>query len=45
MLDLKGKEQSKEEYIYKEELLHLGYTVDEISIIEKKVSSLDVKNL
>ena len=42
--DLSGKEQNKEEYIYKEELLHLGYSINEIETIEKKISNIDVKN-
>ena len=34
---------TKEEYFYKEELLNLGYTIDEINIIENKVSNINVK--
>lgn len=41
--DIKGKEISKNEYIYKEELLLLGYTINEIDIIEKKTNTEDVK--
>lgn len=41
--DLKGKLKSKEEYLYKEDLLYIGYSVDEIRTIEYKVSSFDVK--
>lgn len=39
-----GKEKSNEEYIYKEELLHLGYSIQDIETIEKKISNVDVKN-
>lgn len=39
-----GKDKTKEEYIYKEDLLLLGYSVDEIKIIENKISNTDVKN-
>lgn len=42
--DISGKEQNKEEYIYKEDLLHLGYNINEIETIEKKISNIDVKN-
>ena len=42
--DLTGKDISKEEYIYKEELLELGYTVNDIKIIETKISTTNVKN-
>ena len=42
--DLSGKEQNKEEYIYKEDLLQLGYNIKEIEIIGKKISNIDVKN-
>lgn len=38
-----GKEITKEEYIYKEELLHLGYSIDNINTIEKKIGNVDVK--
>ena len=41
--DLTGKDTSKEEYIYKDDLLELGYSIDEITTIENKVSSTDVK--
>ena len=37
------KENTKEEYIYKEDLLELGYTVDEIKTIESKISNNNVK--
>lgn len=39
-----GKDIGKEEYIYKEELLSLGYTGTEIEYIRNKVSDIDVKN-
>jgi D-alanyl-D-alanine carboxypeptidase len=38
-----GKDITKEEYIYKEDLLSIGYSVDEISAIEKKLSNTVVK--
>ncbi len=38
-----GKDITKEEYIYKEDLLLLGYTVNEIDTIENKISDSDVK--
>ena len=41
---IKGKDISKEEYVYKEKLLELGYSIDEIKIIERKISNVDVKN-
>ena len=41
--DIKGKDISKEEYIYKEELLNLGYTINDIKIIETKISTTNVK--
>ena len=41
--DVKGKDISKEEYIYKEDLLELGYTVNDIKIIETKISTTNVK--
>ena len=41
--DVKGKDISKEEYIYKEELLELGYNVNDIKIIETKISNVNVK--
>ena len=34
---------SKEEYIYKDDLLELGYSIDDIKIIENKISNVDVK--
>ena len=42
--DISGKDISKEEYIYKEELLELGYTINDIKIIETKLSTVNVKN-
>lgn len=42
--NVKGKEMTKEDYIYKDKLLELGYTINEIKIIENKISTLDVKN-
>ena len=39
-----GKEITKEEYLYKEDLLHLGYSINNINVIEKKISNIDVKN-
>ena len=41
--DSQGKHVTKDEYVYKEELLHLGYSVDEINIIESKISNINVK--
>lgn len=38
-----GKDITKEEYIYKEDLLVLGYTINEIDIIKSKISNTDVK--
>ena len=38
-----GKDITKEEYIYKEDLLVLGYNVNEINTIESKISASDVK--
>lgn len=37
-------EPQKNEYIYKEELLGLGYNINEISIIENKINTKNVKN-
>lgn len=42
--DIDGKDITKEEYIYKEELLKLGYKIDEITKIETKLSNINVKN-
>lgn len=38
-----GKEVNKEEYVYKEELLALGYDVKDIDVISTKISNVDVK--
>ena len=38
-----GQDINKEEYIYKEDLMHLGYSVSDIEIIEDKISTTDVK--
>ena len=42
--DIKGKEIDSDEYIYKEDLLHLGYDLKDIEIIQNKVSNVDVKS-
>ena len=42
--DVKGKEIDSDEYIYKEDLLHLGYDLKDIEIIQNKVSNVDVKS-
>ena len=42
--DINGKDVSKEEYLYKDELLELGYSVDEITSIQSKLSLSDVKS-
>lgn len=42
--DVKGKEIDSDEYIYKEDLLHLGYDLKDIEIIQNKVSNIDVKS-
>lgn len=41
---IQGKDISKEEYVYKEDLLGLGYSIDDINTIEKKISNVNVKN-
>lgn len=41
--NVKGKEISQQEYIYKEDLLHIGYKMNEINTIEKKISTVNVK--
>ena len=41
--EVKGKEMSSDEYIYKEDLLHLGYNLNDIEIIQNKISNIDVK--
>lgn len=38
-----GKEINKEEYLYKEELLDLGYDVKDVELISTKISNIDVK--
>ena len=38
-----GTNKTQDEYIYKEELLNLGYTMEEINIIEEKISINKVK--
>lgn len=38
-----GKDITKEEYIYKEDLLNIGYSVDEINTMERTLSNTDVK--
>ena len=38
-----GKEINKEEYLYKEELLGLGYDVKDVELISAKISNIDVK--
>lgn len=42
--DINGKDISKEEYLYKDDLLEIGYSVDEISEIQNKLTLSDVKN-
>lgn len=39
-----GKDVSKEEYLYKDDLLDIGYSVDEINSIQNKLSLGDVKS-
>ena len=39
-----GTNINQDEYIYKEELLQLGYNINDINTIEKKISNIDVKN-
>lgn len=41
--DVDGQNTTKEEYIYKEDLLTLGYNVNIIKLIEEKISNIDVK--
>lgn len=41
--EVKGKEMSSDEYIYKEDLLHLGYNLNDIEVIQNKISNIDVK--
>ena len=40
---IEGQNITKEEYIYKEDLLSLGYNVNVINFIEEKIANLDVK--
>ncbi len=44
--DIEGQNQNitNDEYIYKEDLLSLGYNVKVIEMIEEKIANLDVKN-
>ena len=39
-----GKDVSKEEYIFKDDLLNIGYSIDEITSIQNKLSLSDVKS-
>ena len=41
--DIEGQNITKEEYIYKEDLLSLGYNVNIIKKIEEKISNINVK--
>ncbi len=41
--DFNGKGITKDEYIYKEDLLNLNYNIDEINIISEKISDTNVK--
>ena len=43
-LENDGSNTNQDEYIYKEELLHLGYNINDIKTIENKLSNIDVKN-
>ncbi len=38
-----GKDITKEEYVYKEDLLMLGYSINDIETIKNKISKSDVK--
>ena len=38
-----GREVTKEDYIYKDNLLNLGYNINEIKVIEKKISNINTK--
>ena len=40
--DLDGQNITKEEYIYKEDLLSLGYNINIIKVIEEKISNVNV---
>lgn len=41
--NIEGKDTTKEEYLYKEELLNIGYNINEISTIQNKISNTDVR--
>lgn len=41
--DIEGQDVTKEEYIYKEELLSLGYNSSIIKTIEEKIANINVK--
>ena len=41
--EVKGKEMSSDEYIYKEDLLHLGYNLNDIEVIQNKISNIEDK--
>lgn len=41
--DIEGKHMTKEDYVFKEDLIKLGYTMEEIKLIETKVSEYDTK--
>ena len=41
--DIEGQNITKEEYIYKEDLLSLGYNINIIKKIEEKISNINVK--
>ena len=43
-IKMDASDLSKEEYVYKDDLLELGYSIDEIKTIENKISNVDVKN-
>ena len=38
-----GKDISKQEFLYKDELLDLGYTISDIDLIQTKLSNVDIK--
>ncbi len=38
-----GKDISKQEFLYKDELLELGYTISDIDLIQSKLSNVDIK--
>ena len=39
-----GQDISKQEFLYKDELLELGYTISEIDSIQDKLSNVDIRN-